>query len=55
VPAVLTAFLVGGLVGLAARPFVDAYVRWRTIQFYASAPRHEDLERSDEHLSGPIV
>jgi hypothetical protein len=32
----MAAFMVGTLVGLFARPFVDAYLEWKTSQLYAA-------------------
>ena len=34
--AVLAALLIGILTGALLRPFVDAYVAWRTARFYAT-------------------
>lgn len=44
----LVAFLVGAMVGLLGRPFLDAYLYWKSAQLF----RH-DTDESEPHHVGP--
>jgi hypothetical protein len=41
VMAALLAFLLGTMIGLLARPLLDAYLSWKTAEFYRHADEDE--------------
>ena len=51
-PAVLAAVLIGIFVGLAVRPLLDAYLRFKTARFYEGyLPSIDDIDGSQGHRS----
>ena len=49
----LAAFLIGSLVGLLARPVVDAYLLWRWARMWAELPADEAQLFDESDLRHP--
>jgi hypothetical protein len=54
VAEVLAALLIGTLIGLFARPFLDAYVNWKTARLYAARSLEEERLFDESAFRKPL-
>jgi hypothetical protein len=53
VAAVLAALLIGILIGALLRPFIEAYLEWRTARLHAQRPVEDERVLDDRCLRRP--